>query len=80
MLLDNEAVKQVRKFTNANPYLNIKHSKFDTGVTEISGTPIDQTVPDSIVATAEDPFGSAPFSMPEVLRERASIKKSGGKA
>lgn len=30
---------------------------------------------------AEDPFGSAPFSLPASLRERAtSIKKTGGKA
>lgn len=52
-------------------------------MTEISGTAIDQSLPDDTVTTAvtaEDPFGSAPFSMPEVLRERASIKKSGGKA
>lgn len=54
-------------------------------MTEISGTAIDQSLPDDTVVattavTAEDPFGSAPFSMPEVLRERASIKKSGGKA
>lgn len=48
----------------------------------MGATTIDQITPEDIKANAitEDPFGSAPFSMPEVLRERASIKKSGGKA
>lgn len=36
------------------------------------------TTPDQI---AEDPFGSAPFSLPASLRDRASvIKKTGGNA
>lgn len=51
-------------------------------MTEIIGgqSTIDRTIADVAAASVEDPFGSAPFSMPEVLRERATIKKSGGKA
>ncbi|XP_037048645.1 serine/threonine-protein kinase sel-5-like isoform X1 [Bradysia coprophila] len=55
----------------------IRQRGSQTSVTE-TGASAMEALPDGNV-TAEDPFGSAPFSMPEVLRERATTKKSGGR-
>lgn len=55
------------------------NANIGVGVTETGGSAAELILPDSS-ATVEDPFGLAPFSMPEVLRDKAVTKKSGGKA
>lgn len=67
-------------FINFYPFWCFSFARFAiVGITSNSkgATPPATTTPD----VAEDPFGSAPFSLPAALRERAtSIKKTGGKA
>lgn len=49
--------------------------------TPTTGQLQQQPTPTTTTTTTEDPFGSAPFSMPATLLERAaSLKKTGGKA
>lgn len=50
-------------------------SKLQSQVT----TPSDSnSIP--VIPSDDDPFGSAPFSLPPALRDRTALKKSGGKA
>lgn len=46
-------------------------------MTKLQTPPVTATTTPDIL---EDPFGSAPFSLPAGLRDRTMTKKTGGKA
>jgi len=60
--------------------------EFFKGITKVITPPEQNEVSNvtsatnTTTSTDDDPFGQAPFSLPPALRERGSIKKTGGKA